>query len=155
MSTVPAPWGVTPALVASRVQSMQLTADSSPSLSDVEAIIAEHAAWVAARLRRVGVGPDLVDGSETMLIARGCVFRLVVCEVDTLRGREATTMTDLQRDAEARIAAIDVGPQGLGDGAEGSRAHRLATSASLTERIERFNSSSAPLGSRLAGRGKL
>lgn len=155
MPTLSRPWGVTPEKVASRIQSFNLTESSSPSLQDVEEIITEHATWVAGRLRRVGVGPDLDAESETVGIVRGVLFRLVIGEVTTLRGRDDTNMASLIRSAEQVIAAIDVGPQGLGDDAQASRSHRMATSASKAREVERFNATHAATGVILATRNKL
>jgi hypothetical protein len=134
---------------------MRITATSSPSLGDVEEIIVEQSAWIAARLRDVGVGPDLTDGSETHGIARGILYDLVVAAVDTLRGREDTKMTEVQRRADARIAAIDLGPQGLGDDAAASRNHRVTTSARRSREVREYNENKAGRGIRMATRREL
>lgn len=156
MPTVSRPYGVTTAGVASRVQSMSITAVSSPSTTDVDAIIAEEGAWVAAQLRRVGVGPEIEQDSETHHIARGVVFDLVIARVAPLRARDGSPMgQDVRRRAEEVIEAIRVGPQGLGDGADGSRNHRLTTSAQRTSEIERYNDTRASLARRLATRGRM
>lgn len=153
MALVSRPWGVTPALVASRVQSLRLTETSQPSIADVTAMISEDASWVAARLRRVGVGPDLDDQSETYSIARRVVFDLVISRVAPLRGREESSMaSQIMRDAERVLDSIEVGPQGLGDAAEGAKNHRVQTSHSARERVRSFNDAHASLGVRLATR---
>jgi len=156
MPTIARPYGVTVSGIASRVQSLRISADSQPSIADVDAIIAEEGAWVAARLRRVGVGPHLEEGSETHHIARGVVYDLVIQRVSPLRGRDASPLADaLRRDAKEKLAAIEVGPQGLGDGAEASQNHRVVTSAHRTREIERYNNTRASLARRMATRGTL
>ncbi len=155
MSTrIARPWGITPTKVASRINSFQLSATSNPSESDIEAIIKEKASWVAARLRRVGVDPDLDPEGETIGIAESVVYGLVIGEVDTLRGRRNTEMMMTLESAKEMIDAIDVGPQGLGDDAAASKNHRVKTSRSAEKRVKRYNRDNAPLAVRLATRGK-
>ncbi len=155
MAMVPRPWGVTPAMIASSVQSMKLTANSQPSTADVERIIRGESGWVAARLRRVGVGPDLEEETETYDIAREVLCDLVRAKIDTLRGRKDTEMGSVRADAKERIAAIDVGPQGLGDEAAASRNHRVTTSARRSREVSEWIDRHATLGKRLAEKGEL
>lgn len=155
MALVSRPWGVTPALVASRVQSMKLASNSQPSIADVERIIRGESGWVAGRLRRVGVGPDLEEGSETFDLASEVLMDLVTAKVDTLRGRKDTDMASVRAEARERIDAIDRGPQGLGDEASTSRNHRVMTSARRSREVRTFNAEYAPRGVRMATDGEL
>lgn len=148
------PWGVTPAKIASRVQSLNLTATSSPSIEDVEEIIRENADWIAGLMESRGIGRDLDTEGTTLGIIRRTLYRLVIAEVDTLRGRKTTEMTALISEAEEMIKRIALGPQAMGTDAAASKNHRVFTSRSAEREIREYNDREAPLAVRLATRSK-
>lgn len=145
---MPATYGVTPTMVADRIQGFLLDENSRPTIDTVEMVIDEQAAKVAGYIRAKGISSPLTDGGE--LVARSVVLDLVISYVERARSRSTTSLTD---DAwERGRAALDQiydTPASMGEpvggrlsnmsaGAAGAmRAGRCGRGLTLLERMAR------------------
>lgn len=87
-----ATYGVTPAMVAGRIQGFLLDESSRPTTSTVAMVIDEQGAKVAGYLRAKGIDSPLTSGGE--LVARSVVLDLVISYVERARSRSTTSLTD-------------------------------------------------------------
>ncbi len=148
-------WGVTPETIASRVQSLRLTEDSSPSTSDVSDVIREHAAYISAQLRDRGVSSDPAEGGETYEMLRGLLVAMVILEVDTLRGRKSSEMASaIDARMDRVLRALSSGARQLGEAGEQVEGGRVQTVARHRDEYSRATRERNPAIARIQ-RGRL
>lgn len=86
-------YGITASTIRDRVNGLLLTAESTPSVSVVEEVIAEQTALVNARLQSKAIQTPVTDPGERLAV-RSVIIQLVISHVELMRSRGTTSLVE-------------------------------------------------------------